>query len=223
MIVGGVRMSVIIAPSLLSADFANLAEELKEIEEAGVPWIHLDVMDGLFVPNITFGPPVIKAMRKHSSLFFDCHLMIAEPSRYLKNFAEAGADLITIHEEATRDISKTLENIKALGCQAGLSINPNTPLSAIAPYVNQADLILLMSVYPGFGGQSFIDISYKIKACSELIKQADSTAKIQVDGGINKRTAKLVVDAGAEVLVAGSAIFGKPDRSKAVGEILNSL
>lgn len=216
-------MNVIIAPSLLSADFANLENELKEVEKAGVPWIHLDVMDGLFVPNITFGPPIIKALRKHSTLFFDCHLMIAEPGRYLKNFADAGADLITVHEEATRDVAQTLCDIKALGCQAGLSINPSTPLSAIAPYVDQADLLLLMSVNPGFGGQSFIDISYKVKACRELVKNANSKAKIQVDGGINTETAKLVVDAGADVLVAGSAVFGKPNRAQAVKDILNSL
>lgn len=213
-------VSLIISPSLLSANFARLEDELKAIDQAGAPWIHLDVMDGLFVPNISFGIPVIKAIRKVSNLLFDCHLMIAEPSRYLKDFADAGADLITVHEEATRDVHQTLADIKTLGCKAGLSINPETPLSAVEPYLTEADLILLMSVHPGFGGQSFIDITFKIKELRRLMDEAGSSAILQVDGGITVDNAKAVVDAGANCLVSGSAIFGKEDRKAALEGIL---
>lgn len=216
-------MSIILSPSLLSADFSAIAAELQDIEEKGVQWVHLDVMDGLFVPNITFGPPIIKAIRPKSSLFFDTHLMIAEPSRYIEAFAEAGADLITIHEEATQDISKVIRQIRDTGCQVGLSINPETPLDAIKPYINEVDLILLMSVHPGFGGQSFIDITFKIKTLRLWLDEAQSNAHIQVDGGINAQTIRQVVDAGADVIVAGSAVFGQADRKRAIEKLLTAL
>lgn len=207
---------IVFSPSILSADFSKIAEELREIENAGISWVHLDVMDGLFVPNITFGPPVIKSFRKASTLFFDTHLMIAEPTRYIKDFADAGADLITIHREATSDIFKSIEMIKENDCKVGISFNPSTPIDGVEEYLNQIDLILLMSVNPGFGGQSFIDITHKIKKLSELKTQYNPNLLIQVDGGININTAKMVVDSGADVLVAGSAIFGQPDRKAAI-------
>lgn len=216
-------MSLILSPSLLSADFAAIGDELRDIETTGVEWVHLDVMDGLFVPNITFGPPIIKAMRPHSRLFFDTHLMIAEPSRFIEAFAEAGADLITVHEEAVRDVPAVLAQIRQQGVKVGLSINPETPLDAVKPYLNDVDLILLMSVHPGFGGQSFIDITYKIKTLRAWLDESGSKAHLQVDGGINTETIGRVVEAGADVIVAGSAIFGKADRQKAVNDLLASL
>ncbi len=214
---------IIFSPSLLSADFSKIADELEDIENAGIKWVHLDVMDGLFVPNITFGPPVIKSLRNKSKLFFDTHLMIAEPTRYIKNFAEAGADLITIHKEATYNIPEAIKLIKENGCKVGISFNPSTPLDGIEEYIKDIDLVLLMSVNPGFGGQSFIDITHKIKKLSDLKSQLHPDLLIEVDGGINTNTAALVTNSGADVLVAGSAIFGKPDRQLAIDNLKKSL
>lgn len=173
-------------------------------------------MDGIFVPNITFGPPVVKAMRPHSDLFFDAHLMIHEPIRYVQAFADAGADMITFHVEAAEDVRATIDQIKASGCKVGLAYNPATPLDGLEDYLEALDMVLLMSVNPGFGGQSFIDITDKLQDLSEMIRQQERDVLIQVDGGINTQTIAKVVHSGANVIVAGSAVFGKPDRKAAL-------
>ena len=206
---------ILIAPSLLSADFSRLAEEIREVEAAGCDAIHIDVMDGQFVPNLTIGPLVIKAVRKVTKLPLDVHLMIDQPIRYISDFQKAGADWITIHVEAEKDIRTVLHQIKKQGTKAGLSIKPGTSLDAIESYLPELDLVLIMTVEPGFGGQSFMpEPVAKIKALRSHFKKL-----ISVDGGIDLKTAPQVLDAGADVLVAGSAIFGRPDRTKAIQEL----
>lgn len=199
----------ILSPSALSADFARLGEDTAQIEKAGAPWIHLDVMDGLFVPNISIGIPVIESLRKVSDLYFDVHLMIEDPIRYIEHFAKAGADHITFHVEAAKDPAAVLEKIRACGKKTGITLKPATPLSAIEPYLDEVDMVLIMSVEPGHGGQAYIDSS--TDKIAELKAMRDARGlhfDIEVDGGIKKNNVEMVLKAGANVIVAGSAVFG---------------
>jgi len=210
----------LIAPSLLSADFARLKEEVRAVERAGAHLLHLDVMDGVFVPNLTFGPLVISAIRPHTSLPFDVHLMIIQPERYLKDFAEAGADLLCIHYEATPHLHRAITQIKELGKLAGVSLNPHTPPESLDYVLELLDFVLVMTVNPGFGGQRFIPQCLpKIEKLKNTILKRGLKTLIEVDGGINAETAPLVLSAGADILVAGSAIFGKEDYAKAISAL----
>jgi len=201
-----------IAPSILSADFSRLGEEVGRLETEGADWVHVDVMDGVFVPNITIGPAVVKAIRPCTSLPFDVHLMITSPERYIEQFADAGADYITVHVEATEDVKGAIDRIHSLGKKAGLSLNPETPFTAVEPYLEHIDLLLVMTVRPGFGGQSFMPVGLpKIAAARERFDAIGSTAELAVDGGINRDTGRECIDAGASVLAAGSALFKSPD------------
>ena len=209
-----------ISPSILYADFSRLGDEMIAIENAGAEWVHIDVMDGAFVPNISFGAPVYGCVRKHCSIPFDVHLMINDPIRYLNDFAKAGADLITIHAEATDQVAETLSAIKEMKIAAGLSIKPGTSVEAIKDYLPLCDLVLVMSVEPGFGGQKFMPAAVdKIRELAKLRESLGLHYEIEVDGGINAQTAPLCIEAGVDVLVAGSAVFGKDDYKAAIDSL----
>jgi ribulose-phosphate 3-epimerase len=209
-----------IAPSILSADFSKLGEEIKDVERGGADYIHVDVMDGHFVPNITIGPLIVDSIRPITKLPLDVHLMIENPDQYIEDFAKAGADYITVHVEACRHLHRTIQLIKSLGVKAGVVLNPATPVQLIEPIIEDLDMVLLMSVNPGFGGQKFISsVLSKIKQVKEMSEQKGLNLEIEVDGGVNEEIALLCVEAGATVLVAGSAVFNQSDRRDAISRL----
>ncbi len=210
--------SIKVAPSVLSADFARMGEEIKSVELAGADMIHMDVMDGVFVPNITFGIKMVADVRKITKLPLDCHLMIVHPEKYVSEFAKAGADYITVHYEACKEsLAETLKLIKSFGVKCGLVINPDTPVSCVESELALCDMVLVMSVFPGFGGQKFIaDVLEKCKEIRGILDESNPSCLLEIDGGINPETAKLAAASGCDVLVAGSSVFGKADRAGAI-------
>jgi len=213
---------LIIAPSVLAADFANLAQETSMLNESAAAWIHIDVMDGVFVPNISFGFPVLEAIKRNTTKFLDCHLMIEKPERYIAQFAKSGANMITVHAEACPHLHRTIQQIKSEGCMAGVAINPGTPVSVLEDVIEDLDLALIMSVNPGFGGQSFIANS--ILKTSQLKALIESTGKdiyLEIDGGVNQINAKALIHAGANVLVAGSFVFASVDPKSTIQELID--
>ena len=206
-----------ISPSMLAADFTKLGAELADIERAGADMVHLDVMDGVFVTNISFGLPVVEALRKSSNMFFDVHLMIVEPEKYVERFIDAGADIVTFHHEATKDTAGVLKMIRDKGAKAAVSVKPNTPIEDIYPYLELCDMVLIMTVEPGYGGQALIpETLEKVRKLKAEIKKRELSIDIQVDGGINEKNAQDVILAGANILVAGSAVFKAQDRKSAI-------
>lgn len=213
----------IIAPSILSADFANLQRDIKMLNESNADWFHLDVMDGVFVPNISFGLPVIKAIKKHARKPLDVHLMIVEPDKYLAAFADAGAAIISVHLEACTHLHRTIQNLRQLGVLAGVAINPHTPIAQLSEVIANIDVVCLMSVNPGFGGQRFIKNTYsKIQELKQLIQQKNAFAKIEVDGGVDLKNAHTLIAAGADILVAGNTVFSSPTPSETINLLKQS-
>lgn len=213
-------MSHIISPSVLSCNFANIQRDVEMINQSSADWFHVDVMDGVFVPNISFGFPVVQAIKKHASKPLDVHLMIVNPDQYLEDFKNAGADLLTVHYEACTHLNRTIQVIKSLGMKAGVALNPHTPISVLEDIIQELDLVLIMSVNPGFGGQKFIPHTLKkVTQLKELIQKIDAPTLIEVDGGVNLETGKKLLDAGADALVAGSFVFNSSDPMQTISEL----